>query len=310
MNQKHSLLRWWGYVLRHGWPKRIFYFFGGLGDQLLCTAVGRELQKRGAARGAWWFTDYAQAFRNCPDLRPLIPKDDGLMRWAQKYGVPIVRLAYEEHEGDLVARPAREHLIAALCREARITGQVDLRPYWPRRSNAVPANRVRSRVVIHSSCLNARFPILNKQWPIEKMERLVCMMRSELDFVQIGDPKDPLLSGVEDRRGCDIGTAADILCGADLFVGMVGFLMHLARAVDCPAVIIYGGREPAAISGYPCNTNVENHPPCAPCWYVERCDFERKCLQDISPEQVADLVRSKLLRPASRPLSHESCVID
>jgi hypothetical protein len=310
MNQKHSLLRWWGYVLRHGWPKRIFYFFGGLGDQLLCTGVGRELQKRGAARGAWWFTEYAQAFRNCPDLRPLIPKDDGLMRWAQKYGVPIVKLAYEEHDRDLVASPAREHLIAALCREAGITGQVDLRPYWPHDSTTDSANRARPRVAIHSSCLNARFPMPNKQWPVERLQQLVGVLAHEVDFIQVGDSRDPLLPGVEDRRGCDIATAADILCEADLFVGMVGFLMHLARAVDCPAVIVYGGREPAAISGYSCNANLESRPSCSPCWQNEKCEHNRECLSAITVGDVVGEVRCMLASLPSRPLVCDSYSIN
>jgi hypothetical protein len=33
-----------------------------------------------------------------------------------------------------------------------------------------------------------------------------------------------------------------------LFVGLVGFLMHLARAVDCRATFICGGRELPSLS--------------------------------------------------------------
>ena len=50
------------------------------------------------------------------------------------------------------------------------------------------------------------------------------------------------------RRPCSTRSLA--------FVGQVGFLMHLARAVDCRAVIVYGGRETPAQSGYPCNENL------------------------------------------------------
>lgn len=302
MNQKHSFIRWWGYVLRYGWPKRIFYFWGGLGDQLLCTAVGHELRKRGAARGTWWFTDYAQAFRNSPELRPLIQRDDGLVRWSNKFGVTTIDLAYEEHGGEVVTRPAGEHLIAALCRQAGITGQVSLRPYWPNTSNAGSVNGTRPRVAIHSSCLNARFPMPNKQWPLERLQQVVNALIYAADFVQIGDSRDPLLSGVEDRRGCDIATAAGILRDANLFVGMVGFLMHLARAVDCPAVIVYGGREPAAISGYSCNANLESRPPCSPCWQNEKCDFGRQCLAAIAVDQVVGEVKRMLKFASPRPL--------
>jgi ADP-heptose:LPS heptosyltransferase len=66
--------------------------------------------------------------------------------------------------------------------------------------------------------------------------------------------------------------------------------MHLARAVDTRSVIIYGGREKAWQSGYPCNENIETNPDCSPCWQNNHCDYDRTCLKEISVKDVLEAV--------------------
>jgi ADP-heptose:LPS heptosyltransferase len=73
--------------------------------------------------------------------------------------------------------------------------------------------------------------------------------------------------------------------------------MHLARAVECPSVIVYGGRELPELTGYPCNVNLARRPPCAPCWQRSRCDFDRVCTDAILPAEVANAIGSALDRP-------------
>jgi ADP-heptose:LPS heptosyltransferase len=78
--------------------------------------------------------------------------------------------------------------------------------------------------------------------------------------------------------------------------------MHLARAVECPSVIVYGGREPPEISGYACNANLASRPPCAPCWNYVLCDYERVCLTAITVDEVVAAVQRLLAAPPTRPL--------
>ena len=60
-------------------------------------------------------------------------------------------------------------------------------------------------------------------------------LQGEVDFIQLGSATDPALQHVNDLRGAtSIREAAAILNHARLYVGTVGFLMHLARAVECP----------------------------------------------------------------------------
>jgi ADP-heptose:LPS heptosyltransferase len=72
--------------------------------------------------------------------------------------------------------------------------------------------------------------------------------------------------------------------------------MHLARAVKTRSVIIYGGRIKAWQSGYPCNENIETNPPCSPCWQNNNCDYDQKCMSDISVKDVLDGVSRLELR--------------
>jgi len=72
--------------------------------------------------------------------------------------------------------------------------------------------------------------------------------------------------------------------------------MHLARAVDCRGVIVYGGRENPSVSGYECNENLMGKTPCSPCWQRNRCDYDRECMRIISASQVIDAVLLQLGR--------------
>ena len=83
---------------------------------------------------------------------------------------------------------------------------------------------------------------------------LSMLSQEKSSFIQIGSTADPPLQRVRDLRGATgIREAAAILYHARLYVGTVGFLMHLARAVECPSVIVFGGREAPWQSGYVCN---------------------------------------------------------
>lgn len=85
----------------------------------------------------------------------------------------------------------------------------------------------------------------------------------------MGNAKDPLLDGVLDKRGCpSLREAASILYNSDLFVGGISGLMHLARFVGCPSVIVYSHAEPETLVHYLCNIDI--HPKHIPAQNVEK----------------------------------------
>jgi ADP-heptose:LPS heptosyltransferase len=122
-------------------------------------------------------------------------------------------------------------------------------------------------------------------------------MDGNIEILQIGSPNDSLLEGVKDLRGkTSIRKTAAILSQSKCFVGTVGFLMHLARSVECRSVIIYGGREHSWQSGYKCNENLNSFVDCAPCWKWNDCNHNRKCMDSITPEEVLKAIREVLAK--------------
>lgn len=151
------------------------------------------------------------------------------------------------------------------------------------------------QIVIVTSVAGAKVPMQNKEWSIENYQRIVDCLSGNYQFIQMGIRDGLPLNNVLDMRGSTtIRKSAAILKNSLLLISHVGFMMHLARAVDCRAVIIFGGREKPWQSGYACFENISSDLPCSPCWQHNKCDFERKCMTMITPEIVLQAVTRQL----------------
>jgi hypothetical protein len=295
-------------------PKLLLYFGFAPGDDLLCTAVLRELCKRGRS-DLMMVSKHRELFNGNDDLahvRPLWRDADGATvsvcrRFVRIWGGEFKRPHYAPLEKGDQSRPPSRHIIAELCADVGITGHVEIRPYFtltdPEREHATWA---RGHIVIQSSGMGGRHPIRNKQWPAERFQAVVDALRGEAECIQLGSITDPPLQHVRDLRGAtSIRETASVLSEARLYVGTVGFLMHLARAVECPSVIIFGGREAPWQSGYICNFNLYTALPCAPCWRWNSCEFDRRCMSEISVADVVSAIRQMQNTPRG-PLAVEA----
>lgn len=319
-----------------GWPRRIWrdvywfrqdrriragyqgvqhlvYFGGdGVGDELLLSTVLHELRARGE-RGLGVMTARPELFGHSRDVDHVLPVRHDHVAGLRRVGCRVDQLVYIARRlpPDIDVPPPR-HLLAEICRLAGIGGRVSLRPYLTLTDTERAANpRPSPYVVIQSSRRSASLVIGNKEWFPERFQVVVDAFRKSCAVIQLGLPSDPPLTGAEDLRGqTTLRQSAAILAGASAFVGLVGLLMHLARAVDCPAVIIYGGRERPDQSGYAVNRNLFTALPCSPCWRWNSCDFDRRCLREIAAEQVIEATRGLLAEPPARPLAAEAATID
>jgi hypothetical protein len=297
-------------------PKILLYFGVAPGDDLLCTAVLRELRKRGKD-GLLMVSDHGTLFAGNDDptyVRPLWARyyRDGstvaiCQRFARIFFGQFTRPEYAPLDGEDRRKQPSRHIIAEMCARAGITGPVTIRPYLTltdeEKSLAAWAS---GRIVIQSSGLAARHPMLNKQWHAERFQGVVDALVGGLSIIQLGSSEDPPLQHVNDLRGTtSIRETAAILSHARLYVGTVGFLMHLARAVECPSVIVFGGREAPWQSGYICNSNLYSAVPCAPCWRANTCEFDRRCMSGISVDDVVSATRQMLQR-SRNPLAVET----
>jgi len=295
---------------RLGWPRHLVHFYGMTpGDDVMCTVVLREMRRRGR-RGLWMMTRFPELFAGNPDVDAVVPFDVRYERMVNWLGGRTWGAHYggHDHAADRSPLPER-HIIALMCRACGITGPVTLRPYVHLSDAERAAGRLAPRqIALHSSGMSAHSAMRNKEWFPERLQRVVHALRGDYTLVQLGSASDPPLDGCLDLRGrTSMRESAAILAGSVLFLGQVGFLMHLTRAVDRPAVIVYGGRELPWQSGYSCNTNLATALPCAPCWRWNACDhpIERECMRRIDVDEVVAAVRERAAR-ADEPLVEDT----
>lgn len=289
-------------------PKTLLYFGFAPGDDLLCTTVLRELRHRGDTR-VLMVSDHPQLFAGNPDpahvqkLWSRYGRDGSAVsicrRFAWLWGGRFRRIEYAPMEGQDRRRVPSRHIVAEMCARADIAGRIIIRPYlFLTEAEKAAATWARGHIVIQSSGMAARHPMRNKQWFEEHFQEVVEDIGREFDVIQLGSPSDPILEGVKDLRGANtMRESAAILYHARLYIGTVGFLMHLARAVECPSVIVFGGREAPWQSGYISNRNLYSPVPCAPCWRGNICDHDRQCMKNISTTDVTAAIREMLARP-------------
>lgn len=283
--------------------EHLVYFGGdGIGDDLLLTTTLHELRRRGPVR-LGVMTRHPELFADSPDVDAVFPVNHRDITFLTRNGIRSTRAVYidEQLPPDIDVPPPR-HIIAEMCRRCGLTGEIELRPWLP----LSPEEETRfashaGAIVVQSSRRGASLAIGNKEWLPERFQQVVDALVPHHRVVQLGQETDPLLRGVEDRRGrTTIRESAALLKHAAAFVGLVGFPMHLARAVDCPAVIIYGGRERPDQSGYVCNENLYTPLACAPCWRWNSCDFDHRCMTEIQPTDVLAALARLLARPRAQ----------
>jgi ADP-heptose:LPS heptosyltransferase len=264
----------------------------------MCSTIFREIRKRGK-RSIAMVTRNPGLFEKNPDVEKVIRQTDArLNRWGRA-GLPVKTLA---HSGYDAARdldlPPNEHVLIRMCRLAGISGPVELRPYVFLTAEELAAGKLApDQVVLQSSGLASPLSMKNREWYPERFQELCAQLRSDVRVVQVGSERDMKLEGAIDLRGkTSLRQTAAILANSLVFIGVVGFVMHLARAVDCRSVIIYGGREKPAITGYVANKNLYTQVRCAPCWLRNPCDFNRKCMDMISVDQVIAATADQISR--------------
>lgn len=309
-------LKTFGVILRYGLPDIMLEFLGGIGDELLLTIVAHELKKRNSKLKIWQVSHSVELLYYNPDYTRVFTWDYLPLRFSNLlnsrrckidgYARPI------EHGEEYM--PPKEHIVSIMCRKAGIKGQILLKPWiFLTQEEKEKGERFEGSMVVNypgeSSYAHMKN---NKLWDIKRFEKVLEIIGSGgLDgqkhtIIQVGGLNDPLLKGVIDLRGkTTLRESAAILYFSEFFLGFVGFLMHLARAVDCRSIIIYGGLEHSWQSGYSCNENINSLIDCAPCWKLNYCDRNRECMNTIQVNEVLQAVE-KLLKRKGTPIETDA----
>jgi hypothetical protein len=296
------------YFASRGFPKYCYYGAGGIGDDLLCTTVFREWRKRSRRKTAV-AAHHPELFRESPDIDIITHYSDLLNPHSNCHALTWKRLGYADYDVHLDKDvPPKEHIVKSICRAAGIKGSIELRPYlYLTTTELLATRRSQKHIIMQSTGLSAAHPMRNKDWYPERFKEVCRVLSEHHAVIQVGSASDPPLQSALDLRGkTTLRETAALLANAEVFVGLVGGLMHLARAVDCPSVIVYGGREHPDQTGYIANVNLYSPIECAPCWLRNDCCNEHKCMKAISSEEVVSAALEQI-RNSPPKLPVETC---
>lgn len=287
------LVRW--RLVRRPAPLCVVTCFDSLGDNLLINSLIAQAFER-CGRLHIVVSPHPRIYRRTPGVFSVLSPRLRIVGLARLLGIKAYKPVYEEGPADTDRHVRPEgNIMDALASRMDLPPPIRREPLWTVPRGAVGPGVSTPRVGIMSGGHGARHPMLNKEWGSHNFQRCIDLLKGKCQFIQLGAEDDAPLHGAEDHRGANVFTElSNLLASCDLFVGQVGFLMHLARALNVPSVIVYGGRERAWQSGYPSNINLESEVECSPCWYHNRCEYDRKCLELITPEEVGTKIQEYL----------------
>lgn len=273
--------RWW--TATRPRLARLVYADGGLGDDLMLTAIAR------AARAAGTPLHVATSR---PELwtgnRDPASVQTEIQRWwyAHRRGwidTEIVHLGYRTGAPGHIAEQMATRAGLILPANWRPVIHIDESP--PRQPK---------RIVLQNSCRGARYAADTKEWPQANWAELTTRLARDFELVHVGLPTDPPLPHVHDSRGAtSLSQVATLIRSAACFLGLESGLMHVAAAMHTPAVIVYGGRSRPAETGYAFNTNLTRAPACAGCALNTGCPHDMICM-NIPVTEVEAAVRANL----------------
>lgn len=137
-----------------------------------------------------------------------------------------------------------------------------------------------------------------KRWPAERFAALADMLVEEAsaDLVLIGARSERDVSEDVARRmksrplvltgETELSLTAAILSVADLLVTNDTGPAHLADAVGCPTIVVFGPTDPVTTRPFSERAEVVRRPPdCAPCM-LRDCPIDHRCMTAIEPRDL------------------------
>jgi hypothetical protein len=262
----------------------LYYVGGGLGDELMLTAVAHAARKAGRPLNI--LSDWPDVWRGNTDIVSL---HTGVERWF-----------YARLRGWIPSSVEIRHLTTSnhaplhLARQQAGNLDLTLEDDWAPRFTYPTRPHSRRRITFQLSCRGARYAATTKEWAHDRWLNLLARLGTDHELIQLGTSQDPLVPGVVDLRGrTTLAEAASWIASSGLFLGLESGLMHLAAATGVPAVIIFGGRTSPALTGYCWHTQLVRTPSCTGCALNNNCPNNLICL-DIPVDEVEAAVRTRL----------------
>jgi ADP-heptose:LPS heptosyltransferase len=279
----------------------IFLFFnGGIGDDLLMTALCRLMVKQKGYKVCVMTRAPSLFFFN-PNVYKVLsmPNDRNIRNTLYsflkiKIKKEFVQLNYAKYDAinqkDFLPDC---HIIEKMCNQLGLGYESNAVPemFLTKKEKGKYYSKV-PKICIQSAGIASQSYMFNKDWFIDRYNEVVSELSNRYIIYQIGSVIDPLLNNVIDLRGkTNLRETAALLFNSKYYIGGVGLLMHMAKAVGCKSIIIYGGRESPEQSGYLDNINLYSLLPCSPCGLRNFCHLNKLCMQMINASDVVSKVK-------------------
>jgi len=139
-----------------------------------------------------------------------------------------------------------------------------------------------------------------KRWPVEHFGKLAVLLQGAMDaqILIVGSRQDNDLGEAIASRmprkphvltgKTTLSQLTGIVAFTTLFISNDSGPMHLANALHCPVIAIFGPTEPRRTGPYQEPSVVlKKETPCWPCFY-KACPYEHQCMTAITPEEVLE----------------------
>jgi len=271
---------------------------GGIGDMLLLSIISRKVFQENKKK-VCLVSEFNEIFLFNNSVRKIYKKENFWVHSRKLLGLDYHHITYRCWSKLLPEKKKlfNTHAIEQFCHQLGIKGSVSLKPeiFFSNEEVNSFSKTSADYIVVQSQASHSNHPQTTKDWSVRSMQEVVNFLSSSFEIIQVGSQKDSRLAGVTDYCGkTTIREAGLLLRKSRMFLGLEGALMHMARAVDCPSVIVWGGRLKPHQIGYPCFENVTVDLECSPCWLPNACPHDLKCMKEIKSAQVIE-VCDKLL---------------
>ena len=278
-----AYIRWrWPWPMRKPWERaaiRLYSLGGGVGDELMCTPVFREIRRRNPACRIIYLSRYPEMFRANPHVDAVEP-----------YSVKASRTAFQLSYLPVLPPPRPLITLMAECVGLELhSEQLDPPAVEPTAEMREKIAAIAGPRIIVQPLASHWTP--NKKWPTASWQALIEKLTERFEVIEVGTKT----LFPEHRFGPRFHSFAGSTSLADfvwlvsqggVFVGPPSGGMHIANAFRVPSVIIFGGYESPAGYFYPRTSALYGGVPCAPCWTTVPCPYDLKCLRMIAPEKV------------------------
>ena len=296
--------------------KKIYFTFDCIGDTILLMSALKYLFQQSKQK-ILVGTNYKELVKNCEYLEVL---DDfcednfcsaNYNKLLTNDITPIFISSTDFVQENGMFRPVwgKNHILANVCSKLGINAQIEILPNLFLSAKEKEYGRFfeSSQIAIVSGG-NQQY----KSIPFDVAQSVVNNLKYRYNFVQVGSISDPPLEGVLDKRTHgEVRDVASILYNSDVFIGGIGGLMHMARAVGCRAVIAFSVAEPLCLENYVCNINIfAPDPKCSLCGenksfpFLTKCRNQYSCISGIRSADIENAIEIQMNRK-NTPLETE-----